>query len=258
MRLCLRRLRLCLRLRGWGPVNDGPARPSRDQQAAQAAWLAPLRSRALRRVRVGARRAVLDLGAGHGIVTEELVRRCGGLVVAVDREPTEVSGARVVRAEATALPFPTGSFDLVFCQLSMMWMPLEAALDEVHRVLSPGGAFVALEPDYGGLLEHPPQVALRPVWEAALARAGADPAVARRLPGALVARGFSVDVLLPTALEPPSTLRFDLLAGLPLLPDEERHLEEARRAAAALSRSWGQLAFLPVLAICATLPDRRP
>ena len=50
----------------------------------QAAWLAPARARLLRRVAIAHRQRVLDLGAGPGAVTPELVRRSGGLVVALD------------------------------------------------------------------------------------------------------------------------------------------------------------------------------
>ena len=48
------------------------------------AVLAPLRSRLLRGVQVATRRSILDLGAGHGALTGELVRRGAGRVVAVD------------------------------------------------------------------------------------------------------------------------------------------------------------------------------
>lgn len=233
-------------------MSLAPDRPSRALQEAQAAWLAPLRSRALRRGGVAHRRVVLDLGAGEGAVTVELLRRCGGGVTAVDRVPLAVPGATCVQADAAALPFANAAFDLVFTQLALMWMPLPAVLDELRRVLAPGGALVAIEPDYGGLVEHPPQTALRPLWEAGLRRAGADPHVGRALPGALAARGFTVEVLLPSGLAAPAPERFELLAGLPLQARERQELEMARAAAATLQAPWAQLAALPMLAICAT------
>ena len=57
-----------------------PALPSKTLLEAQAEWLAPARARLLRRVGIARRRRILDLGAGYGAVTGELVRRGGGFV----------------------------------------------------------------------------------------------------------------------------------------------------------------------------------
>lgn len=47
---------------------------------------------------------------------------------------------------------------------------------------------MAIEPDYGGMLEWPEGVGLKEVWIAALTRVGADPRWGGKLPGVL-ARG---------------------------------------------------------------------
>lgn len=169
------------------------SRPTAAELREQSERLAGLRSKLLRRVRVAGRQRVLDLGAGHGAVTGELARR-GGAVVAVDAaddfldlDPTPFAGAERVRASASALPFRDESFDLVFCQLGLLWMGVEA-LDEVRRVLAPGGAFAGIEPDYGGLLEWP-----RGGGDEAVARlraSGADVEVGRKVPGRLAELGF--------------------------------------------------------------------
>ena len=211
-----------------------------------------------RRVEIARRRRVLDLACGSGAVTGELVRRAGGRVVAVDcsraalvADSKPFSGAVRLCADAIRLPLASGSFDLVFCQFALLWLDAAAALGEVHRVLQPGGVLVALEPDYGGLIEHPPQVATRELWLAALARAGADPYIGRKLPGLLAATGFHVRVDLLDRLVPPSAARFDFLRALPL--EEEERQELARiEAADRACRSPASLAHLPMFLATAT------
>jgi len=233
-----------------------PDLPSRALSQAQSQWLAPLRSRLLRRAHIARRRRVLDLGAGDGQVSAELARRCPGEVLALDRHPPPPhDGITAVTADAAALPFPDGHLDLVFTQLALLWMPLSPVLDELARVLSPDGALVALEPDFGGLIEHPAETAVRPLWEAALTRSGADPHVARAIPGALRQRGFHVSVLLPAQVGTPSPLRYDLLAELPLQPPERQALNRAR--AAGHRAGPDALSFLPVFGIHATRPGSR-
>ena len=235
--------------------------PPVDLICRQSAWLAPARSRLLRRIGVAHRRRVLDLGAGYGAVTAELARRSGGLTAALDRneaalraaESLVADAARVV-GDARRLPFAAGAFDLVFTQLVWLWLPVADVLPEVWRVMAPGGALIALEPDYGGMMEYPADVAVADVWRAALARAGADPLVGRKLPGLLAARGFDVQVDLLATLSPPAEERFDLLRGLPLT-DAER-LAAAAAAAASASRGgvWQQVVHLPFFLITATRP----
>lgn len=259
MRLCLRWLRLCVRVRGRRPVRAAPrtsaSQPSPELLRQQAAWLAPARARLLRNLAVGRRRRVLDLGAGPGAVTAELVRRAGGPVIAVDREAAGLpaAGAPAVCADAARLPFADGTFDLIFCQFALLWMPLEAALDEITRLLQPGGALAALEPDYGGLLEAPPETAVREVWLAALARAGADPLVGRRAPGRLAARGYQVRVELLGEVAPAEPGRFEYLRELPLTETERAAVTAAAAADRGLA-GWARLAHLPVCLLTALRP----
>lgn len=91
---------------------------------------------------------VLELAAGTGLVTRELLRATPGAeVVATDLNPAMVDyGARHVptatwrQADAQSLPFPDASFDLVVCQFGIMFFPDKpAAVAEARRVLVPGG-----------------------------------------------------------------------------------------------------------------------
>ncbi|HTK63414.1 MAG TPA: methyltransferase domain-containing protein [Pseudonocardia sp.] len=94
---------------------------------------------------------VLELAAGTGLVTRELLRTCpGAQVVATDLNPAMVDyGSRQVpaatwrRADAQSLPFPDAGFDLVACQFGIMFFPDKpAAVAEARRVLVPGGRLV--------------------------------------------------------------------------------------------------------------------
>jgi hypothetical protein len=108
--------------------------------------------------------------------------------------------------------------------------------------LAPGGALVALEPDYGGLIEHPPAAVTRELWLTALTRAGADPLIGRRLPDQLRALGLRVSVGLLDQLQPPAPERLAFLRDLPLSADERTKLEQAAPAT---------LAHLPVFIVFA-------
>ena len=233
--------------------------PAPELLIRQARWLAPARARLLRRASVAHRRRVLDLGAGYGAVTAELVRRAGGTVVALDRavhalraDAAPFAGAQRVGGDAARLPFADGTFDLLFTQLTLLWVsPVERALDEVMRVLAPGGVLVALEPDYGGLIEHPPEIAARDLWVSGLTRAGADPHIGRKLPEMLATRGFSVSVKLFDTLYTPSPTRCDFLRDLPLNEPELATLERIEHAALVRQSPWSQVAHLPFFLVTA-------
>lgn len=235
--------------------------PAADLLAMQAGWLAPARSALLRRATIAQRQRVLDLGAGYGAVTGELARRAGGPVIALDRAVAALracdAAAACVGGDGARLPFQDAAFDLIFTQFALLWMaPLAAVVAEVARVLAPGGVLVALEPDYGGMIESPPEVVTREVWLAALARAGADPLVGRKLPGLLDAHGFDVRVSLLDMLLPAHPTRLDFLRDLPLTPDESAQLERASHAAAA-ARGWQHVAHLPMFLVMATKKSQR-
>lgn len=211
----------------------------------------------LRRARIAGRRRVLDLACGHAAVTGELVRRSGGTVVALDRNLRALSaagepfaGAARICGDAARLPFADGSFDLVFCQLALMWLEASVVTGEIRRVLLPGGLLVAIEPDYGGMIEYPPQLAARDLWLAALARAGADPQIGRKLPGLAAAAGLEVRVGLLERLDCPLPARFDLLRGLPLTEAEKETLRRIETADAACA-DGDRVVHLPMFLITA-------
>jgi SAM-dependent methyltransferase len=239
------------------PAND--SLPSPELLAQQSDWLAPARSRLFRRVQIAHRRRVLDLGCGWQTVTTELARRSGGTVIAADSAPQVFAtppedGPTIqrVRCDAASLPFRSGSFDLVFCQFALLWFGSTTSVSEIRRVLGPGGVVVAIEPDYGGLIEFPDEIATADLWQAALRRAGAEPQIGRHLPGMLSDVGFDVRVDLLDRLTPPSPLRFDLLRELPLTDEETTQLDGII-AADSKCHDAKRVAHLPVFLVSASV-----
>jgi sarcosine/dimethylglycine N-methyltransferase len=102
---------------------------------------------------IGARTRVLDLCAGLGGPARFLASRRGCHVVAVELNAGRATGAarltrlvrlqtrvRVVRGDATALPFPAARFEACVSQEALLHIDDKAAvLAEAHRVLVPGG-----------------------------------------------------------------------------------------------------------------------
>ena len=231
MRLC--RMRLCLCLRGRWALSDTERErfdlPSYELCSKQANWLRGARSRLLRRAGIERRQRVLELGAGWGIVASELCSRTGRRVFALDRrsQPRDVPMHEHVDwlvGRAERLPVANESVDLVFAQFAFLWLDAPQSIAEVVRVLAPGGCVAVIEPDYGGLMEYPEEVVTRPLWIAALQRAGADPFIGRKLPRLFSAAGLRVETRFPDRYEMAQSSRFEFLAELPQGQQEQEQL----------------------------------
>ena len=101
----------------------------------------------------GADRDVLETAAGTGIVTRAIAAAAPGTaVLATDLNQAMLDvaagkpgagGVTWRQADAQALPFEDGSFDVVVCSFGVMFMPDKgAAFREARRVLRPGGRFL--------------------------------------------------------------------------------------------------------------------
>jgi ubiquinone/menaquinone biosynthesis C-methylase UbiE len=105
------------------------------------------------RVRALEVRHLLEIAAGTGVVTRELVRALPDNVQIVATDLNEAMIAHAAArletpnvawstADARALPFPDRLFDAVVCQFGVMFFDRARGFGEVRRVLVPGGTFV--------------------------------------------------------------------------------------------------------------------
>jgi len=84
----------------------------------------------------------LDLGCGPGLFSQEL-RELSEQLLSLDMSSRMLaqnqSAEKLVQADSHALPFLDESFDFVYSSLMVQWCDLTRVLQEVQRVLKPGG-----------------------------------------------------------------------------------------------------------------------
>lgn len=153
---------------------------------------------------IGKGHAVLDVGSGPGFFALALADMVGdaGRIHGVDINTRFVGDANkraIDRDNVTfhhvtdhRLPFPDEDFDRVICKNVLEYVPdLEATLLEVHRVLQPGGRLHVIDSDWGFVVVEPwGKKTVDRFFEAASA-AFKEPCIGRRVPGLMVAAGFS-------------------------------------------------------------------
>ena len=103
---------------------------------------------------------VLDVACGTGVISRLAAKRVGtiGTVTGIDIAGDMIEVAKAVPApsgatidwrvaDAASLPIPDASFDVVLCQMGLMFMENRiAAISEMRRVLVPSGRVVVNTP----------------------------------------------------------------------------------------------------------------
>ena len=228
--------------------------------STQAAWTRQTRLWLYRQAGLSRADAVLEVGCGTGVIAEELAHLSSACVVGLDLDARMLAFARrrrngvtYVRGDVHALPFPDGTFDIVVCHYLLLWLadPVRGVC-EMARV---GGCVLACaEPDYGGRVDHPPElVPLGRLQAESLRRQGAEPEMGRRLGeifsaaglrttvGAMAGRWNLPDCLDESGFEAEWRMREHDLVGL-VSPEEMQRLRSVDRQAMADGR---RILFVP-------------
>jgi SAM-dependent methyltransferase len=160
-------------------------------------------------ITVAAGSSALDLGCGSGGALSLLSDLVGpsGRVVGVDQNEASLAAARalvrhrelsnveIVQADAHTTGLPRSSFDLVHARMLLVNLPApEQVVDEVARLVRPGGWVAAIEPDHALRVCYPPHPALQrlcALLAATYRQDGADCYVGRRLPHLLATAGMA-------------------------------------------------------------------
>jgi len=115
-------------------------------------------------VRIEKEFTILDVGCGGGRTIEKLAGMAArGMVYGVDYAKGSVAASRgrnaqlieagrveIAQASVSQLPFPDGKFDLVTAvETQYYWPDLVKDMQEILRVLKPGGTLVVIAESYG-------------------------------------------------------------------------------------------------------------
>ncbi len=150
---------------------------------------------------------ILDVGCGSGVATRDIAHLTKGKVIAIDGSEEMIKVARKVLkvyknvelrlGEAEKLPFKDNMFDIVTCNLLLMWAKdPQKVVNEMARVTKSGGKVLAsLEPDYGGKLHWPENPKVDPIFAGwAILEKGGDPHIGRKLRLLFVRAGLRTKV----------------------------------------------------------------
>ncbi|MBX2869297.1 MAG: methyltransferase domain-containing protein [Acidiferrobacterales bacterium] len=135
--------------------------PSSLNHAYAAPEIVHQRQRTLDSINLSLGQSVLDVGCGTGFLTASMAELVGksGAVCAIDKENDMVSATKdrcksltqvsSSTGDVTQLSFPDNHFDVVTCTQVLLYVEeVEKAINEMQRVLKPGGKLAILETDW--------------------------------------------------------------------------------------------------------------
>ena len=162
----------------------------------QAGWTAQTRRYLYEKAGLAKTTRVLEPGCGTGAVLADCP---AGALHGLDWDAQHlqvaqhtVPRARLVRANAVALPYASASLDACQTHYFLLWVDAARVMAEMRRVTRPGGVILALaEPDYGARIDCPAELAeLGRLQGSALESQGADPRMGRKLASLFTAAGL--------------------------------------------------------------------
>ena len=134
----------------------------------------------------------LDVGCGPGMVTRDIAHFTKGKVIGIDGSDDMINVAKDILKDcdnvelyvgsAESLPFADNYFDIVTCNLLLMWADHpQKVVNEMTRVTKSGGYVLAsLEPDYGGKIHWPENPKVDSIFAGkAIREKGGDPHIGR-------------------------------------------------------------------------------
>jgi ubiquinone/menaquinone biosynthesis C-methylase UbiE len=158
---------------------------------------------------------VVDLGSGTGTMTRQLaalvatadsMNRAMGWVTGVEpnlqlralaesrAESVGVANFSFVDGLAGALPFEDSSVDLVWCERVLQHLDdPQTAINDIARVLRPGGCAVLLDADQGTRILTDLEPDIASAFSRASLAAVANPYAARRIPAQVRRAGLALD-----------------------------------------------------------------
>ena len=150
---------------------------------------------------------VLDVGCGSGTVTKDIANYSKGKIISVDGSKLMIKVAsnvlknneniELLISSAESLPFENNVFDIITCNLLLMWANNpQIVVNEMARVVKTGGKVLAsLEPDYGGKLHYHENPKIDPIFAGkAIRKKGGDPHIGRKLRLLFVRAGLSTKI----------------------------------------------------------------
>jgi len=156
-------------------------------------------------------RRVLEIGCGTGVVSREITRRVGptGSVLALDPcrafldhaerlAAAEVLGNLTFReADARCLDLADDDFDVAVAVTVLCHVPgREAVLQELRRIVRPGGSVLVMDGDYASnQLAHPDRALTDRIVDAWRGQVVDDPLLVRRLGPLLAEAGLIVEAV---------------------------------------------------------------
>jgi SAM-dependent methyltransferase len=184
---------------------------SRQLNWMRESWSWLMRTKVLEGTPQGYRPTALDVGCGPGLVMELFAPDLEIMGMDIDLEMVRRArdrGFGTVLGDASDLPFEDDSFDVVYCSFTLLWVDDPSkAVREMCRV-SRRSVVCLAEPDYGGRVVHPREVAdLDPYLTGSLVQEGADPFIGRKLGAMLEAAGLEVEMGVHPGVWSPAQLR---------------------------------------------------